>query len=102
MADYLTRGAIANAVNFPSISAEEAPRLKPFVELAEKLGLFAGQLAQSSADKVSLIFEGAIAKENTKALTAAAIAGLLRPNLEGVNIVSARCSRRSVALLSRR
>src|SRR5208337_1231557 len=42
MADYLTRGAISNAVNFPSITAEEAPRLKPFIALAEKLGSFAG------------------------------------------------------------
>ncbi len=89
MADYLTRGAIANAVNFPSITAEEAPRLKPFVALAEKLGLFAGQLACCAAEKVSLIYEGVIAKEKVKALTAAAVAGLLRPHLEGVNIVSA-------------
>ncbi len=89
MADYLTRGAIANAVNFPSITAEEAPRLKPFVALAEKLGLFAGQLACSAAEKVSLVYEGVIAKEKVKALTAAAVAGLLRPHLECVNIVSA-------------
>ena len=42
MSDYLMRGAISNAVNFPSISAEEAPKLKPFVALAEKLGSFPG------------------------------------------------------------
>src|SRR5207248_9129422 len=47
MADYLLRGAISNAVNFPSITAEEAPRLKPFIALAEKLGSFAGQLTES-------------------------------------------------------
>ncbi len=47
MADYLLRGAITNAVNFPSISAEEAPRLKPFVALAEQLGSFAGQLTEN-------------------------------------------------------
>ena len=40
MADYLLTGAITNAINFPSISAEEAPKLKPYVELAEKLGKF--------------------------------------------------------------
>src|SRR5260370_1172690 len=38
MSDYLLSGAISNAVNFPSITAEEAPKLKPFIELAEKLG----------------------------------------------------------------
>jgi D-3-phosphoglycerate dehydrogenase / 2-oxoglutarate reductase len=47
MSDYLLRGAITNAVNFPSISAEEAPKLKPFVALAEKLGSFAGQLTET-------------------------------------------------------
>ena len=47
MSDYLLNGAISNAVNFPSITAEEAPKLKPFVALAEKLGSFAGQLTES-------------------------------------------------------
>jgi D-3-phosphoglycerate dehydrogenase len=46
MSDYLLQGAIQNAVNFPSITAEEAPRLKPFVALAEKLGSFLGQLTK--------------------------------------------------------
>ena len=57
MSDYLLTGAITNAINFPSITAEEAPRLKPFVALAEKLGSFAGQLTESghqqSADRLS-------------------------------------------------
>ena len=47
MSDYLLTGAITNAINFPSITAEEAPKLKPFVELAEKLGSFAGQLTET-------------------------------------------------------
>ena len=89
MCDYLTRGAIANAVNFPSITAEEAPRLRPFVGLAEKLGLFAGQIARASVDKISIVYEGAIAEQKTKAITAAAISGLLKPILEDVNPVSA-------------
>jgi D-3-phosphoglycerate dehydrogenase / 2-oxoglutarate reductase len=89
ISDYLTRGAIANAVNFPSISAEEAPRLKPFVALAEKLGLFAGQVAHSGVVRLAIVFEGAIANQKTKALTAAALSGLLRPILEDANPVSA-------------
>jgi len=89
MSDYFTRGAIANAVNFPSITAEEAPRLKPFVELAEKLGLFAGQLARAGLEKITIVYEGSVAEQKTKAITAAAIAGLLRPFLEDVNVVSA-------------
>ena len=89
MSDYLMRGAISNAINFPSITAEEAPRLKPFIALAEKLGSFAGQLTDSNIKKVTIVYEGAVASLKTKALTASAIAGLLRPLLADVNVVSA-------------
>ena len=89
MADYLTRGAISNAINFPSITAEEAPKLKPFIALAERLGSFAGQLVDSGIKKAAITYEGDVAGLNTKALTASVIAGLLRPLLADVNIVSA-------------
>jgi len=89
MSDYLLRGAIANAVNFPSITAEEAPRLRPFITLAEKLGSFAGQLTETGLSKVQIACDGEVAKMNTRAITCAAIAGLLRPMLEDVNVVSA-------------
>jgi D-3-phosphoglycerate dehydrogenase / 2-oxoglutarate reductase len=89
MSDYLLRGAITNAVNFPSISAEEAPKLKPFIELAEKLGSFAGQLTETGLRQLQISYEGGVAQMNTKALTSAAVAGLLRPMLQDVNVVSA-------------
>jgi D-3-phosphoglycerate dehydrogenase len=89
MSDYLLRGAISNAVNFPSITAEEAPRLKPFIQLAEKLGSFAGQLTETGIEKVTIVYEGAVAQMKVKALTSAALAGLLRPMLQDVNVVSA-------------
>ncbi|MGE5512164.1 MAG: phosphoglycerate dehydrogenase [Bacteroidota bacterium] len=89
MSDYLLKGAIANAINFPSISAEEAPRLRPYVKLAEQLGSFAGQLTNTSIKGVRLEYSGLVAELNTKPLTAAAIAGVLRPLLAEVNMVSA-------------
>ena len=89
MSDYLLRGAITNAVNFPSISAEEAPKLKPYVALAEKLGSFAGQLTETGIKQVQITYQGGVAQMNTKALTSAAVAGLLRPMLQDVNVVSA-------------
>ena len=89
MSDYLVRGAISNAVNFPSISAEEAPKLKPFIALAENLGSFAGQLTETGIQRVQVSYEGIVAKMNTRALTSAAIAGLLRPMLQDINVVSA-------------
>jgi len=89
LADYLLKGAVANAVNFPNISAEEAPRIRPWVKLAEQLGLFAGQLTEAPIGGVRLEYSGEVATLNTKPLTAAALAGILRPLLSDVNMVSA-------------
>ena len=89
MSDYLLTGAISNAVNFPSITAEEAPKLKPFIALAEKLGSFAGQLTETGLSKVTITYEGQVAEMKIKALTSAALTGLLRPMLGDINFVSA-------------
>ena len=89
MSDFLTRGAIVNAVNFPSIGAEEAPRLAPFVDLSEKLGSFLGQSTEAPIERIAVSYEGAAAQRNIPAMTAAAVAGLLRPALAEINLVSA-------------
>ena len=89
MSDYLLNGAIQNAVNFPSITAEEAPRLRPFIELSEKLGSFLGQLTEESIKGIRIEYEGAVSKMNTSALTSAAVSGVLRHQLQDVNMVSA-------------
>ncbi|MGD9816976.1 MAG: phosphoglycerate dehydrogenase [Hyphomonadaceae bacterium] len=89
MSDYLLTGAVTNALNMPSITAEEAPRLKPFAALAEKLGAFAGQIVDEGLEEVEIQYEGDVTKLNMKPLTSAALAGLLRPLLQDVNMVSA-------------
>ena len=89
MADYLLTAAVTNALNMPSITAEEAPRLKPFAALAEKLGAFAGQIVDEGLEAVEIEYEGDVTKLNMKPLTASALAGLLRPLLQDVNVVSA-------------
>ncbi|MGD9866400.1 MAG: phosphoglycerate dehydrogenase [Hyphomicrobiales bacterium] len=89
ISDFLLTGAISNAVNFPSITAEEAPKMKPLVTLAEQLGSFAGQLTETGIRTVRLEYVGEVAELNTRALTAAAVAGVLKPMLEGANMVSA-------------
>ncbi|MXN65406.1 phosphoglycerate dehydrogenase [Stappia sp. GBMRC 2046] len=89
MSDYLLKGAVSNAINMPSITAEEAPILTPFVKLAEQLGSFAGQLTETSVRCIRLEYEGDVAEMNVKALTAAALTGFLRPLLQTVNMVSA-------------
>jgi len=86
---YLMTGEITNALNFPSISAEEAPKLTPFVKLAEMLGSFAGQLTETAINGIRIEYEGEVASLNTKPMTAAAITGVLKPLLGEVNMVSA-------------
>ncbi len=89
MSDYLVSGAISNALNMPSITAEEAVRLTPFVKLAENLGSFAGQLTETNIKGITIEYAGDVAEMNTKALTSALLAGLLRPILTEVNMVNA-------------
>ncbi|RIK83381.1 MAG: phosphoglycerate dehydrogenase [Hyphomicrobiales bacterium] len=89
MSDYLVKGAVSNAINMPSITAEEAPRLKPFIKLAEVLGAFVGQVTEEPIQEVEILFDGATAEMNTRALTSAALAGLIRPQVADVNMVSA-------------
>jgi D-3-phosphoglycerate dehydrogenase / 2-oxoglutarate reductase len=89
MADYLVKGAVSNAINMPSITAEEAPRLKPFVKLAEVLGAFAGQVTEEPIKAVEILFDGATAAMNIRALISAALAGLIRNQVADVNMVSA-------------
>ena len=92
MADFLLTGAVSNAVNMASLSAEEAPRLRPYMELCRLLGAFAGQM--TAADRgalrsLAIEYEGQAAALNHRPLTAAAVAGLLGPLMEGVNMVNA-------------
>jgi D-3-phosphoglycerate dehydrogenase len=94
MSDYLVSGSVTNALNMPSVSAEDAPRLKPYLKLAEQLGSFAGQIIQSSISKVSIAFTGAAAELNTKPLMSIALKGLLSPLMESVNMVNALATAR--------
>jgi D-3-phosphoglycerate dehydrogenase / 2-oxoglutarate reductase len=88
IADYLLTGAIVNALNMPSISADEAQHVRPWIALAEKLGAFAGQLTETSIEAVEILYEGTAATLNQRALTQAALAGLLKPHLPEVNMVN--------------
>jgi D-3-phosphoglycerate dehydrogenase len=89
ISDYLLTGAVTNALNMPSVSAEDAPKLKPYMKLAEQLGSFLGQLAEASLTKVIVEYEGHVATLNTRPLTAIVLEGLLRRQLDSVNMVNA-------------
>jgi D-3-phosphoglycerate dehydrogenase / 2-oxoglutarate reductase len=89
MSAYLLRGAISNAINFPSITAEEAPKLRPYVKLLEQLGSFAGQLTEKPIKGIRIEYSGDVGDLNVKPLTAVAVAAVLRPLLADINMVSA-------------
>ncbi len=89
MSDYLLTGAVTNALNMPSLTAEEAARLRPYMLLSDGLGSFAGQLTRSGLKNVTIEYEGQVASLNCRPLTQAILTGLLRPMLESVNMVNA-------------
>jgi D-3-phosphoglycerate dehydrogenase len=89
ISDYLLTGAVINALNMPSVSAEDAPKLAPYMKLAEQLGSFAGQASETAIKAVTIEYCGQVASLNTKPLTAAVLRGLLAPLLDSVNMVSA-------------
>jgi D-3-phosphoglycerate dehydrogenase len=89
MADFLVSGGVTNALNMPSLSAEEAPRLKPYMALAEKLGSLVGQLTHGAIGRISIHSEGAAAELNQKPIVSAVLAGFLRTQTDTVNMVNA-------------
>jgi D-3-phosphoglycerate dehydrogenase len=89
MSDYLLLGGITNAVNVPSLSAEEAPRLRPYMGLAEKLGRLVGQIAGAQIRSIDVEVEGHAAELNIKPITGAVLAGVMRTWSDTVNMVNA-------------
>lgn len=89
IADYLLLGAVSNALNMPSVSAEEAPRLKPFIALAERIGGLAGQSVKGAVKGIEVSYAGAVSELKVAPMSAAALAGALRPSLADVNLINA-------------
>lgn len=89
MSDYLLTGGVTNALNMPSLSAEEAPKLKPYMELAKQIGGFAGQITETGLKRVVIEYEGHVGTLNTSPLTAVVLEGLLSPLMSSINMVNA-------------
>ncbi len=89
LSDYLVSGGVTNALNMPSLSAEEAPKLRPYMALAENLGSLVGQLAHDNLTNISIEVEGAAAQLNIKPITGAVLCGLMRRYSDTVNMVNA-------------
>lgn len=89
MSEYLNTGAVTNALNMPSISAEDAPRLKPYLKLASQLGDFAGQITENAISEITIEYHGTVTEVNTDPITSVLIAHLLGNQLDSVNMVNA-------------
>ena len=100
IADFLLTGAVVNALNMPSLSAEDSARLRPYMRLAEELGGFAGQLSDVGMSAVEIEYAGHAADLNVKPLTAIALAALLAPQFDTVNVVNVPvvCKERNIAI----
>ncbi|MEM7723490.1 MAG: phosphoglycerate dehydrogenase [Pseudomonadota bacterium] len=89
MSDYLLTGAVSNALNMPSVTAQEAAVMGPWVKLAEHLGAFVGQLTDEPIKSIEIVYNGTVTAMNLQALNCAAIAGVMKATNPDVNMVSA-------------
>ncbi len=89
IAAFLQTGAVANAVNAPSVTAEEAPRLKPYMGLADALGRFVGQICDEAITGIDIAWRGDMARLNTRPLSGLVLQGVLSSQLDSVNMVNA-------------
>lgn len=89
MSNYLLDGAVENALNMPSMTAEEAKVMGPWVKLAEYLGSFIGQVTEEAIESINITYDGVASEMNLKALEAAVVAGIMQAVNPDVNMVSA-------------
>jgi len=87
--EYLTRGVIQNAVNVPSLSDQEYREMQPYIDLAERLGLFLGQLSQGNVESITVTYHGKVAEWKTALLRNSVIKGTLKQRIDSVNLVNA-------------
>lgn len=89
--DFLLNGTITNAVNFPSVRADDAARLRPFMVLAERMGMLVSQLGSGRTHALSVRCYGDLLSTHASLIASAAVAGMLRPILSSaVTVVNAR------------
>ena len=89
ISDYLNNDVIVNSINVSPISPEDAPKLKPFIDLSLKLGKFGGQIIENTISKINITFKGKVSSLNTKPLIANVVAGIFSNRMESVNLINA-------------
>jgi len=89
MSDYLLTGAVTNALNMPSVTAEEAKVMGPWINLSDHLGNFIGQMTDEPIKAINILYDGVVSEMNLEALTCSAVAGIMKSVNPDVNMVSA-------------
>ena len=89
ISDYLLTGAVSNALNMPSVTAEEAKVMGPWIKLAGHLGNFIGQMTDEPIKEINILYDGVVSQMNLEALTCSAVAGIMKSVNPEVNMVSA-------------
>ena len=89
MSNYLLTGAVENALNMPSVTAEEAKVMGPWLKLAGHLGSFIGQMTDEPVKAINILYDGAVAEMNLAALNCGVVAGIMKKANPDVNMVSA-------------
>lgn len=89
MADFLTTGAIVNAVNVPSLDGEARKAMLPLLTLGEHLGQFQATYSEGRPSGIEIEYSGALGISDTYPVTASILAGFLSPAIEDVNVISA-------------
>ena len=88
ISDFLNNDVIVNSINVSPISLEDAPKLKPFLELSLNLGKFGGQIIENTISKINITFKGEIASLNTKPLISNIVAGIFSNKMENINLIN--------------
>lgn len=90
--DFLLHDLTRNAVNVPSVSAEQIEVLGPYLTLGEKLGSLQAQLLRQAPTELTVEYGGEVATVDVQPVTVAVVRGLLERLLESstVNYVNAR------------
>ncbi len=89
ISNYLLTGAVENALNMPSVTAEEAKVMGPWIKLAGHLGSFIGQMTDEPIKAINILYDGVAAEMNLAALNCSAVAGIMKKFNPEVNMVSA-------------
>ncbi|GGH28148.1 D-3-phosphoglycerate dehydrogenase [Cribrihabitans marinus] len=89
MSNYLLTGAVENALNMPSVTAEEAKVMGPWIKLSDHLGGFIGQMTDEPIKAINILYDGTASTLNHEALNCSVVAGIMKKVNPEVNMVSA-------------